>query len=194
MSVFFSLAIFSGLSLNLIVQLGLGMGNIGIRSGTERMPLLQVAVLFLSVPLLWLVFFYLLYPFFFEFSEYFLLFPLSALVCMGFEWVLTFLFPRAMTQSALFTPITSYDGLVLAAAVLTLRLASGFAEALILSLGFSAGVLLALLILRGIHKRSVMEKVPRFLQGVPLTLLSMGLLALIFSSLGFVFFQVLGRG
>jgi electron transport complex protein RnfA len=193
MSVFFSLAVFSGLSLNLIVQLGLGMGNIGIKwSETKRIPLIQLAVLFLSVPLLWVVFFYFLYPFFFEFSEYFLLFPLSALICMGFERLFTFFFPKTMTQPGLFTPMTSYDGLVLAAAILTLRLASVLTEALILSLGFSTGALLSLLILRGVYRRSVMEKVPRFLRGVPLALLSMGLLALVFSSLALVFFKTLG--
>jgi electron transport complex protein RnfA len=193
MSAFFSLAVFSGLSLNLIVQLGLGMGNIGIKwSETEKIPLLQLAVLFLSVPLLWVVFFYFLYPFLFEFSEYFLLFPLSVLICMGFERLFNFLFPKAAAQPGLFTPMTSYDGLVLAAAILTLRLASVFTEALILSLGFSTGALLSLLVLRGVHRRSVMEKVPRFLRGVPLALLSMGLLALVFSSLALVFFKVLG--
>jgi electron transport complex protein RnfA len=195
MSVLLSLVVFSSLSLNLIVQLGLGIGNIGAsRPGTERLPLFQLSVLFLSVPLLWLVFSWFSSLFFFGFGEYLLLFPLSVLVCMGFERVFSSLFPKMKIRPGFFNPMTGYDGLALAALMLTLRLAAVFTEALVLSLGFSFGVLLSLLILRGIRKRSVMEKVPRFLRGVPLTLLSMGLLALIFSSLSFIFFKVLGEG
>ncbi|MDR3167533.1 MAG: hypothetical protein LBT93_06280 [Treponema sp.] len=193
MSLFFPLAVFSSLSFNLIVHLGLGMRSIGINwSGSKGIPLLQLGVLFLSVPLLWAVFSYLLNPLLFGSADYFLFFPLSALVCIGLERLLRYLFPAAMAQRALFTPITSYDGLVPAALILTLRLASVFTEALVLSFGFSAGALLSLLILRGIRRRSVLERVPHFLRGVPLTLLSMGLLALIFSSLAFVFFKALG--
>jgi electron transport complex protein RnfA len=193
MRVLISLAVFSGLSLNLIVQLGLGMGKVGVKwSGDERLPLPQMGILFLSVPLLWGFFSYLLSPFFFGFAEYFLLFPLSALVCMGLERLSGVLFRLPPAQSGLFSPMTSYDGLVLAALLLTLRLASTFTEALVLSLGFSAGTLLSLLILRGVRRRSLMERVPPLLRGVPLTLLSMGLLALIFSSLGFLFFRALG--
>jgi electron transport complex protein RnfA len=195
MSVLLSLAVFSSLSLNLIVQLGLGMGNIGaLRPGTERLPLFQLFLLFLSGPLLWLVFSWFSSLFFFDFGEYFLLFPLSVLVCMGLERIFSFLFPKTRVQPGLFNPMTGYDGLAPAAQILTLRLAASFTEALVLSLGFSFGVLLSLLILRGIRKRSVTEKVPQFLRGVPLTLLSMGLLALIFSSLSFVFFKALGEG
>ncbi|MDR2101419.1 MAG: hypothetical protein LBP43_02495 [Treponema sp.] len=192
MSVFFSLAVFSSLSFNLVVHLGLGMGRIGIKwSGGGRIPLLQLAVLFVSVPLLWVVFSYPLTPLLFGFAEYFLFFPLSALVCIGLEWLFRYLLPASRAFPSLFTPVTSYDGLVPAALLLTLRLASGFSEALVLSFGFSAGTLLSLLILRGICKRSLMERVPHSLRGVPLTLVSMGLLALIFSSAAFVFFKAL---
>jgi electron transport complex protein RnfA len=193
MSVLLSLAVFSSLSLNLIVQLGLGMGSLGALRPETRLPLRQLSVLFLSVLLLWLVFSRFSFSFFFGFGEYFLSFPLSALACMGLERIFSVLFPKIKVQPAFFNPATAYDGLALAALMLTMRLAAVFIEALVFSLGFSFGVLLSLLVLRGVRKRSVMEKVPQFLRGVPLTLLSMGLLALIFSSLAFVFFKILGK-
>ncbi|MDR2102681.1 MAG: hypothetical protein LBP42_01110 [Treponema sp.] len=192
MNWFLSLAIFSSLSLNLIVQLGLGIENSGpLRQDEGRLPLVQIGSFFLAVPLLWAFFTYLLTPFFFGFSEYFLLFPLSALAGIGFDRLFAFFSPKAAARGEAFTPMTGYDGLILAALALTLHLASAFIEALVLSLGFSLGILLSLCILRGIQKRSVIERTPLFLRGVPLMLLSMGLLALIFSSAADLFFKAL---
>jgi electron transport complex protein RnfA len=192
MNSFLLLMVFSGLSLNLIVHLGLGIENTGPLGQDEGpVPLVQTGIFFLAVPLLWAFFTYPLAPFFFGFSQYFLLFPLSALACLGFDRLFTFLSPQIASRGKAFAPKTAYNGLVLAALALTLHLASGFMEALVLSLGFSLGILFSLCALRGIQKRSRLERTPLFLRGVPLMLLSMGLLALIFSSAADLFFKAL---
>jgi electron transport complex protein RnfA len=181
-----ALAVFSSLSMNLFLQCGLGMGG-AVRKWETPLLFFQTGTVFLSVLLLWVVFAYILPLGFFE---YLLLFPSSALVYAGLE---RFLFRIILKKEIPETRIIGFcDGLTAASLFLTLHLASGFIEAAVLALGFALGVLLALLILNEIHRRSCMEAVPRFLRGSPLALISMGLLSLIFSSAALMFYQALG--
>ncbi|MDR2110617.1 MAG: hypothetical protein LBP32_04850 [Spirochaetaceae bacterium] len=180
-----SLAVFSGMFLNLILQFGLGTGVL-MGGSSRRIRWFPWTVLFLSVLILWFFFARVLSSLSLGFLEYFLLVPLSSLVCRGLEaGGARFREPRSGTTP--FTPGSAYNGLALAALILTLALARSFTEAAILSLGFSLGALLAVLTLNELYRRSSMETVPRFIRGAPLILISMGLLSLIFSS-GAVFF------
>jgi electron transport complex protein RnfA len=81
-----------------------------------------------------------------------------------------------------------------AALFITLNVAGGFLEAVILALFFSAGIALAVLIINEIRLRSEMEAVPQFLRGSPLILIAMGLLSMIFSSAALMLYRVLGAG
>jgi Na+-translocating ferredoxin:NAD+ oxidoreductase RnfA subunit len=179
----FALVIFSSVSLNLMLQFGLGL--MGLKQGQkqERLPsLMQAGALFLSVFLLWLVFRYVL--FFLGFFEYMLLLPLCAAVCMGLEWAAKRL--RVPDRgAAYFYPASAYNGLALTSLFLTLWLASSFVDAFVLSLGFAAGTLLTPYLLAAIRVRSSLENIPLFLRKAPLTLIVLGLLSLIFSFLTF---------
>jgi electron transport complex protein RnfA len=186
------------------LQFGLGMR--GLSAGRRRnhpVPFLEAGVIFLSVLILWLFFTYILAPLQSGFFWYILLFPLSALACTGMERLLTW-FVRSITAGAevslpererrnprLFRGISAYDGLVPLALLLTVNLGITLVEAVILSMGFALGILLASLILREIRRRSSFEAVPSFLRGDPITLISMGLLSLIFSSAAAMFFNAL---
>jgi electron transport complex protein RnfA len=200
------LAICAGLSLNLLLQFGLGISGI-IPDEKEKAAYAFwktqsyfSLVLCLAVFILWLFFTYILTPLALGFLESLLLFPLSAAACIALE----LLFARGLKALGLsgkrkgssvaapfLTPISAYNGLVLAALLITLRLASSPLEALVLALGLSLGRLITVLILREIHKRSCLETVPRTIRGYPLLLISMGLLSLIFSSAAVIFFRVL---
>jgi electron transport complex protein RnfA len=187
-----ALGIFSGLALNLLVQCGLGMADIA--SGKEsrnRFPLLQICILFMTIVFLWLIFPVFFFIFGSGYFAYIVLFPLSALVCYGLEAVGMKVF-RKKDPCVLFNSYTGYDGLAAASVFITVNTASDFSGALFLAAGFSLGILAAVLILREVRRRSVIEAVPRFLRGSPLILISMGLLSLIFSSAAILFFQVLG--
>jgi electron transport complex protein RnfA len=192
-SALFSLGILSALSLNLVLHLGLGIRN--IKNEADK-PLgarwYQWVVLFLAILLLWLLFTYIFSPLSLGFLEYFLLFPLSALVCGGLETLFRRLFPRLPESREQFSPASGYDGLVLAALILTLRLSASFVEALVLALGFSLGGLGVFFLLREIRRRSALEKVPRALRGMPLILISMGFLSLVFSSASVILLHLLG--
>ncbi|MDR0628076.1 MAG: hypothetical protein LBG24_00220 [Treponema sp.] len=186
------LLVFSGFTLNLVLHGALGIG--AIVEGQEQshpIPLFQLGILFVSVFLLWVLGSYGLVFLGFGFLEYALLFPLSALVCMGLEGLCTRLFPSLVPEYHVFNPATAYDGLALCSLMMSLHIAGTIMEACILSLGFSLGTLLSMLLLKEIRTRSSLELVPPFMQGRPLMLISLGLLSLLFTALGLIFFNVL---
>ncbi|WP_010261406.1 hypothetical protein [Treponema primitia] len=213
-----TLAVLSGLTLNLLLQFGLGICRIIEPEASESPGKLSVpfwAIHFISVLILWFFFTYVLSPPAFGFLESFLLFPAAVLISMTLELVFVYFFPDGKftlnkpgrTKRESFspwklaestglnrdgTPLSSYNGLVLASLFLTLRLAVSPVEALVLSLGFSLGCLASTLILREISKRSFLEAVPGTFRGSPLMLISMGLLSLIFSSVSAIFLRALG--
>jgi Na+-translocating ferredoxin:NAD+ oxidoreductase RnfA subunit len=79
-----------------------------------------------------------------------------------------------------------------AALFITLNIAGSLSEAAVLSLGFSCGILLAVIIAGEIRRRSQMEKVPQWLRGTPLVIIALGLLSLVCVSGALMLFQVLG--
>ncbi|MDR0760431.1 MAG: hypothetical protein LBF74_10050 [Treponema sp.] len=200
------LAVFSGLSLNLMLQMGLGIRDMGARpERIIRNILFQWGILFFSTFLFWLLFSYVLSPLALGYLEYFVLFPLITAAGKGLEALSRrFLCPGSrlarrlpapvleeLSPAELFPTITAYDGLTIAAIILTLRLAGSLLEAAVLSLGFSLGGAAAAFILRDIHRRSSLERIPFTLRGRPLLFISMGLMSLIFSSAAAVLLQVL---
>ena len=187
-----ALAVFSGLSLNLLLSFALGAAGIAgdvLPKGENKrqLPLFQLGLLFISVILLWAFFTFVIPPFWVGFSLYFLFFPLSALICMGLEFFAGRLFPIKKVFSA----FTAYEGLVPVSLVITFALAGSFAGALVLAFFFAFGNLAAILILNEIRRRSSLEWVPRHLRGSPLILISMGLLALVSASAAGICFKVL---
>ena len=205
-----ALAIFSGLSLNLLLSFALGLAGIepepgsGGKNAKERgIPLFQYGVLFFSVLFLWVIFTY-VFPFFLGgFSEIFLFFPVSALVCMGLEllgertfpyWIKR-IFPRKNRPirgiKKVYSAFTAYGGLVPVSLFITMNLAWNFMGAFVLALFFALGNLLAILFLNEIHRRSTLEQLPAWLRGSPLVLISMGLLSFLTISLAGIFFRIL---
>lgn len=201
-----ALSIFSSFSLNLLLQFALGTaGAAGDTSSKEKreLPLFQFAVFFISVLFLWLFFSRMLPPRWSGFSEYFLFFPTSALICIGLELLGKRLIPQLSHGkepepgeikpgfNKVFSAVTAYDGLVPVSLFITLTLAANFTEAFIIVLFFALGSLTAMLVLYEIRRRSTMEWVPHYLRGSPLILISMGLLSLISASAAGLCFKIL---
>ena len=194
------LAVFSGLSLNLLLQFALGVGDI-VRnarkknSGVNTIPFYQFFILFISVLFLWVFFNYITPVSWRGFSEYFLFFPLSVLVCLSLEFLAEKLFFKNGTKlgfsNKIFSSITAYDGLIPASLIITFAAAESFSGALILVFFFTIGNLMGLLILMEIRRRSTLEWVPKHLKGSPIIIISMGLLSLIFVSAAGIFFKIL---
>jgi electron transport complex protein RnfA len=195
-----ALGVFAALACNLVLHFGLGIRALALEEEDDRravrlttpVQLFDGALIFLSILLLWLVFTYLLGPLSLGFFRYILIFPLSVLVCTGLEMVLLRFTPREWGWSPLFASISAYDGLVPIALFLTLHTAANFLEAAVLAFFFVLGILLPALILAEIRRRAGLEAVPRFLRGSPLALITLGIMALVFSSVTALLFSALG--
>jgi len=194
------IAIFSGLSLNLLLQFALGTGGIAgdLRNKADEkreIPFIQFGILFTSVLILWLFFHYIIPAYWRGFSEFFLFFPLSALVCIGLELLGELFLPKISSRFAgikkTFSSITAYEGLIPASLMIAFAVAGNFAETFVLALFFALGNMTAMLILNEIRRRSALECVPKYLKGSPLILVSMGLLALVSASVAGIFFKIL---
>ena len=194
------IAVFSGLSLNLLLQFALGTGGIAgdihHKADEKReIPYIQFFILFSAVFLLWILFKYITPVFWRGFSEFFLVFPFSALVCMGLELLGEKIFPMVFPEftgfKKTYTAITGYEGLVPASLFISFAVASNLADTFVLALSFSIGNMAAMFILNEIRRRSALESVPKYLRGSPLILISMGLLSLIFASVAWIIFKIL---
>ena len=207
-----ALAVFSGLSMNLMLQFGLGLRalvlveNIGqeetssIAAATDKKKFLAgLGILGALILLLWLVFSLVRSLLPLGFFEFILLFPASYLVFSAFEYVAHRVAlakaakqEKTFVQEGAFVDSILADGMLCGAALfVTLNVAGSIVDAVVLSLGFTIGIALAVLIVGEIRRRSEMENVPQFLRGGPLALIAMGLLSLVFSSAAVVFFEAL---
>ena len=220
-ALFITLAVFSGLSMNLILRFGIGLQLIAFEE-ESREPgknakwtcFIQLGIYFISVMLLWLFFSALQSVLFLGFLEYILIFPVSSLFFTVIEYLARrlvlktdwrgeivsrnrflsdcFFIGSLITGADKSTFSGAFSGMVGAALFIILGLAGSFAQAAMLSFGFAAGSALAVLIAGEIRRRSAMEAVPDCLRGGPLVLVAMGLLSLVFISVATVFYAVLG--
>ncbi|MCL2374359.1 MAG: hypothetical protein FWC65_03850 [Treponema sp.] len=203
MIVLASLAVFAGLSLNLLLSFALGAAGAAGRAvphgqAKQSLPLFQIGLLFASVLILWIFFSYFVPSSWQGFSLYFLFFPFSAALCMGLESAGERIFSRLSGKAGslpaakkTFSAFTAYEGLVPASLLITFILAGTFVGALVLSLFFALGNLAAMLVINEIRRRSALERVPQCLRGSPLILISMGLLALVSAFAAGISFRIL---
>jgi Na+-translocating ferredoxin:NAD+ oxidoreductase RnfA subunit len=185
------LIIFTGFSVNLVVQFGFGVRDIlSIKQFQFRFSFYQGIVLFLSVIVTWAFFHFIIFPLGFGFLETLLLLPLSILFASLIEKGIVFICSKWIipVQSSVFS---AYNGLVLSANFFVLRIAQSIFDASIMSASFSLGYLLSMFIVFEIYKNSSIEEVPPSLCGAPLLLISLGLLSLVCSAAAVFFLQMI---
>jgi Na+-translocating ferredoxin:NAD+ oxidoreductase RnfA subunit len=189
------LTVFSGLSMNLILQFGLDLKGVAFDKsiGKERL-LAGSGVLCVTVVLLWLVFSFTRSVFLLGLVEYVVLFPVSFLVYSGLEYLaLRFIMKKNTGEDEPLLSNTPTGGMLASGALfITLNNAGNVGEALVLALGFSCSTALVYVIIGEIRRRSEMESVPHWLRGGPLALVAMALLSLVFTTGALMIFQVLG--
>jgi Na+-translocating ferredoxin:NAD+ oxidoreductase RnfA subunit len=198
-----ALAVFSGLSVNLILQCGFSLKEIALagenapssgRNGSPRVPgkkevFAGLGIIFISVILLWLFFSFTRAVLPLGLFEYILLFPVSCLLFSCLDNLMkTYIFRKTDYKE---DRIFGGGVLTSAALFITLNVAGRFPDAAVTTFGFTLGIAIAYYITGEIHRRCAMEAVPGFLRGGPLTLIAMGLLSLVFSSAAMVLYNFL---
>ena len=184
-----ALVFFAALSLNLLLQFALGIKEL-IRREQSSAVLFYYPwfILFVSTFFLW-IFFARVFFFTGGILDFLLIFPLSVLGSLGLEKFF-FDYLTKGKNPGIFSVGSSYNGMAAAALFLTLRHALSLADAFFLSLAFSAGGLLAFVIIKEVQKRTFLESIPHRLRGTPILLVSMGLLSLLFSAAAALFLKI----
>ncbi|GHU39699.1 hypothetical protein FACS1894190_05440 [Spirochaetia bacterium] len=183
-----SLAVISGFNLNLVLTFALGVEQ--IHSNVEKPNLGKILLLWISLFLsnfaIWLMWTYIFGPLSLGFLGHFLIFPILFLFFLCLESFVSGIFPQLATKTN--GPFQNFSSVALsfASSTMTLLLAAGAADALMLSFGFSTGAIAAIVLTGAIDKRITNEKIPAKVRGVPLLLISMGLLSLVFNAAAFV--------
>ena len=187
------LLIYSGFTINLVLQCALGINGIAeSKSPLNISTLIKTGLIFFTVILLWFFFSRMLYSLFSGIFIYVLLFPVSAIAYDGLEFLV---FRYIAKKDAESDSIISFPGGITAVAVfICINIANNFLETIVLSFGFVFGILFVNLIVREIRRRASLEAVPHFLRGKPLVLVAMGLLSLVFSTASLLIFRMIGEG
>jgi Na+-transporting NADH:ubiquinone oxidoreductase subunit NqrE len=121
-----------------------------------------------------------------------LVFPVSYIIYEGLDYLFSRYILKRNTEDECF--INFPGGITAAAVFICINIAENFPEAFLLSFGFTSGILVVFLTIREIRRRAILEAVPRFMQGNPLILVSMGLLSLIFSMVSLLVLRMISIG
>ena len=198
--------IYSAFTVNLLLQCGLGIkgtveakavlepqssqSKIGEDSPLGLSALVKIGVIFLTVIILWLVFSKVVYSILPGIYIYVLLFPVSYIAYHANEHLVFYNILKKEINSE--SSVNFPGGITAVAVFLCVYLANNFLETIILSFGFSSGILAVKLIIREIRKRAALEAVPVFLRGKPLVLITMGMLSLVFTTASLLIFRMIG--
>jgi electron transport complex protein RnfA len=187
------LFIYSGFTMNIVLQCGLGVkGAVESKSNLNITTLIKLALIFSSIVLLWLFFSKVLFSIFSGIFVYVILFPISAIVYDGLEYLIFRYIYKNNENTETF--ISFPNGITAASVFICINIAHNINEALMLSFGFTFGIFLVNLIIREIRRRAELETVPVYLRGKPLVLIAMGLLSLIFTAASLLFFRMINAG
>jgi len=185
------LLICSGFSMNLVLQCGLGIKN----AAESKAPLgisslIKTGIIFFSIVFLWVFFSRIVSSIIPGIFIYVLLFPVSSIFYDAIEYlVFRYLYKKESKDEC----FVSFPGGITAVSVfICINMAINFFEAVVLSFGFTAGIILVYVIVREVRRRAALEVVPRFLRGKPLVLITMGMLSLVFSIVSILLFRMAG--
>ena len=183
--------IYSGITINLLLQCGLGIkGTVESRDIHVISLLTKSFIIFFTIIVLWLILTKLLYNLIPGNFIYLLVFPVSSIIYDGFEYLLFRYVLKKDSKTSCF--IDFPQGICSVALFLCIILAGSFLEVIVLSFGFTFGIIAVNLIVREIRYRATLETVPVFLRGKPFVLITLGMLSLIFTSASWLLFTMIG--
>ena len=104
---------------------------------------------------------------------------IAALVQM-IEMILKKISPAIYAALGVYLPLITTNCAVLGVAITNIQNGSTFAESMMNSLGTSVGFLIAIVIMAGIRERLEGNDIPKAFQGMPIVLITSGLMAIAF--------------
>lgn len=126
------------------------------------------------------LYFYVLKPFGLEFLEILVFILVIAALVQLVEYYLKKSVPGLYLSMGIYLPLITTNCAILAVTFENVSKGLTFIQAIVYSLGVSAGYLLALVLLAGLRERIRTSKVPKFLQGTPILFVMTSLLAVAF--------------
>jgi electron transport complex protein RnfA len=186
------LFIFSAFSINIALQCALGIKGAAESKNCGRIStIIRLGIIFLTVILIWLFFSGIVFPLFSGFFIYILIFPVSFIVYEGIQYLFVKYIIKKDIENECF--INFPGGITAVAVFICVNISNNILQTVILSFGFTFGIMVVFLIIREIRRRAALEAVPSFLRGNPLILLSMGLLSIVFTAAGALFLEIAGH-
>ena len=160
---------------------------LGVSSKTETATGMGVAVTFVVVIasiITWLLQTYILNVFHLEYLQTIVfILVIASLVQFG-EMVIKKTSPGLYTAMGVYLPLITTNCVVLGVTVLNIQNKYNIIETIFSGFGASVGFALALILMSALREKLAIGNVPKGLQGVPIALVSAGLMALAFSGFG----------
>jgi len=192
-----ALFLLSAFSLNLPLQTGLGVRALRDDLGRSvKNSFFECAVLFISIYIQYALFTFAFSPLNLVFFKYFMIFPLSAVFPALMQIFHSKVILKYMPDNKCGDYVFDFSyktGLSIAAVLLVLYIAGSPQEALVLDLGFCFGIFCTALVLKAVSLRLVQERTSALFRGLPLMLISMGLLAMIWTQVIYIYLIQRGR-
>lgn len=160
---------------------------LGVSSKTETATGMGVAVTFVVVLasiITWCIQKFILDVYHLEYLQTIVFILVIASLVQFVEMVIKKISPALYTAMGVFLPLITTNCVVLGVTVLNIQNGYGIIETIFSGLGASIGFAMALILMSSLREKLALGDVPKPLQGVPIALISAGLMALAFSGFG----------
>lgn len=166
LSRFLGICPFLGVSKNLKTAMGMSMA--------------VIVVLVLASAITWPVYNLLLYPYGLAYLQTVIFILVIASLVQIIETVLRKAIPSLYSSLGIYLPLITTNCAILGAAILNIDQQYTFSQAIVNSIGAGAGFMLALFIFAGVRSKVDHADVPKFMKGLPITLVSAALVSISF--------------
>ncbi|MCA1927207.1 MAG: electron transport complex subunit RsxA [Calditerrivibrio sp.] len=128
----------------------------------------------------WIVQYLVLNPFKLGYLQTIIFILVIASLVQFVEMVIEKTSPSLYNNLGIFLPLITTNCAVLGVAILNISLGYGFAKMLIFTIGSAVGWSVAIIIFSGIRERIELSDIPFYFRGLPITLITAGILSLAF--------------
>ena len=174
----------SALVNNVVLSQFLGLCPfLGVSKKTKTAASMGAAVIFvimIASAVTYAVHYLVLVPLGMEYMQTIVFILVIAALVQMIEMVLKKVSPAIYSALGVYLPLITTNCAVLGVAITNIQNGSTFAESMMNSLGTSVGFLIAIVIMAGIRERLEGNDIPKAFQGMPIVLITSGLMAIAF--------------